>query len=41
MRTSATSPLPVAIRHLFVSDEEFGSHTSREIIEREATLAQK
>jgi hypothetical protein len=27
------------MRHLFVSDEEFGSHTSREIIEREAKRA--
>ena len=34
---SARTTLP--IRHLFVSDEEAGSHTSREIIEREAKRA--
>ncbi len=32
-------PTPLPIRHLFVSDEEVGSHTSREHIEREAQRA--
>jgi glutamate carboxypeptidase len=37
IRTAKRTPLPV--RHLFVSDEEVGSHTSRELIEREAKRA--
>ncbi|MBO1076196.1 M20/M25/M40 family metallo-hydrolase [Roseomonas marmotae] len=37
VRSGQRAPLPV--RHLFVSDEEVGSHTSREHIEREARRA--
>jgi len=37
IRSGQHAPLPV--RHLFVSDEEVGSHTSREYIEREARRA--
>lgn len=37
VRQGKTTPLP--IRHLFVSEEEVGSPTSREVIEREARRA--
>ncbi|WP_342362768.1 M20 family metallopeptidase [Terrarubrum flagellatum] len=36
-RTGRTAPLPIT--HLYVSDEEVGSHTSRHIIEEEARKA--